>query len=70
MATHSPSGEHSRPKVPKVVVFSTAEIKGQARDETYFGTGDNIPKKLEEEKLRALELRLKTNRERNCHVCL
>jgi hypothetical protein len=36
----------------------------------YFGTGDGIPKKLEEEKLKARELRLKANRERNCHVCL
>ena len=45
-------------------------FKGQTPDEMYFGTGDGIPKKLEEEKLQARELRLKTNRERNCHVCL
>lgn len=44
-------------------------FKGQTPDEMYFGTGDGIPKKLEEEKLQARELRLKTNRERNCHVC-
>ena len=45
-------------------------FKGQTPDEMYYGTGDGIPKKLEEEKLQARELRLKTNRERNCHVCL
>ena len=45
-------------------------FKGQTPDEMYFGTGDGIPKKLEEEKLQARELRLKTNRERNYHVCL
>jgi putative transposase len=45
-------------------------FKGQTPDEMYFGTGDGIAKKLEEEKLQARELRLKTNRERNCHVCL
>ena len=45
-------------------------FKGQTPDEMYFGTGDGIPKKLEEAKLQARELRLKSNRERNCHVCL
>ena len=45
-------------------------FKGQTLDEMYFGTGDDIPKKLEEAKLQARELRLKSNRERNCHVCL
>lgn len=44
-------------------------FKGQTPDEMYFGTGDGIPKKLEEEKFKARELRLKSNRERNCHVC-
>lgn len=45
-------------------------FKAQTPDEMYFGTGDGIPKKLEEAKLKARELRLKSNRERNCHVCL
>ena len=45
-------------------------FKGQTPDEMYFGTGDDIPKTLEEAKLQARELRLKLNRERNCHVCL
>ena len=49
---------------------ATLGVQGQTPDEMYFGTGDGIPKKLEEEKLQARELRLKTNRERNCHVCL
>jgi hypothetical protein len=44
-------------------------FKGQTPDEMYFGTGDGIPKKLEAATLHARELRLKTNRERNCHVC-
>ena len=47
-----------------------AASEGQTPDEMYFGTGDGIPKKLEEEKLQARELRLKTNREQNSHVCL
>ena len=45
-------------------------FEGQTPDEMYLGTGDDIPKKLEEAKFQALELRLKFNRERNCHVCL
>jgi putative transposase len=44
-------------------------FKGQTPDEMYFGTGDDIPKKLEEARLQARELRLKSNRERNCQVC-
>ena len=44
-------------------------FKGQTPDEMFFGTGDGVPVKLEAAKLRAQELRLKTNRERNCHVC-
>jgi len=44
-------------------------FKGQTPDEMYFRTGDDIPKKLEAATLQARELRLKTNRERNCHVC-
>jgi transposase InsO family protein len=45
-------------------------FKGQTPDEMYFGTGDDIPKKLKTSKVRARELRLKSNRERNCHVCV
>jgi len=44
-------------------------FKGQTPDEMYFGTGDGIPEKLEAAKLQARELRVKTNRERNCQVC-
>ena len=44
-------------------------FKGQTPDEMYYGTGDDIPKTLEEAKLQAREVRLKSNRERNCHVC-
>ena len=44
-------------------------FKGKAPDEMYFGTGDDIPKKLEEAKLQARGLRLKSNRERNCQAC-
>ena len=44
-------------------------FKGQTPDEMYYGTGDDIPKTLEEANLQARELRLKSNRERNCHVC-
>jgi len=45
-------------------------FKGQTPDEMYFGTGDDIPKTLEEAKLEARELRLKSNRERNCQSVL
>jgi len=45
-------------------------FQGQTPDEMYFGTGDGIPKQLEAANLQARELRLQTNRERNCHVCL
>ena len=44
-------------------------FKGQTPDEMYFGTGDDIPKTLEEAKLQARERRLKSNRERHCQVC-
>ena len=44
-------------------------FKGQTPDEMYFGTGDDISQKLEEAKLQARQLRLKSNRERNCQVC-
>jgi transposase InsO family protein len=45
-------------------------FRGQTPDEMYFGTGDDVPKQLEGAKLAARQLRLKSNRERNCHVCL
>ena len=45
-------------------------FKGQTPDEMYFGTGADIPKQLESAKSEARELRRRTNRERNCHVCL
>ncbi len=44
-------------------------FKWQTADEMYYGKGDGIPKKLEEARLQARELRLRSNRERNCHVC-
>ena len=44
-------------------------FKGKTPDEMYFGTGDDIAKKLEEAKLQARGRRLKSNRERNCRVC-
>ena len=45
-------------------------FNGQTPDEMYFGTGDDIPKQLEAAKLAARKLRLKTNRELNCQVCV
>jgi hypothetical protein len=45
-------------------------FQGQTPDEMYWGTGDGIPEKLKAAQLQARELRLKTNRERNCHMCL
>ena len=44
-------------------------FKGQTPDEMYFGTGDDIPQKLEEARLQARERRIKSNRKRNCQAC-
>ena len=41
-------------------------FKGQTPDEIYFQTGDDIPKHLKSAKVAARQLRLKSNRERNC----
>jgi transposase InsO family protein len=65
--------------VRKLVAFYVAQhnshlphsaFQGQTPEEMYFGTGGRVPKQLEAAKLQARELRLKTNREQNCHVCL
>ena len=45
-------------------------FKGQTPDEMYFGSGDDIPTQLEAAKLAARTLRLTTNRELNCQVCI
>jgi hypothetical protein len=45
-------------------------FKGQTPDEIYFQTGDDIPKHLKSAKVAARQLRLKSNRERNCQVCV
>ena len=45
-------------------------FKGQTPDEMRLGTGDDVPKQLEAAKLAARNLRLKTNREINCRVCV
>ncbi len=45
-------------------------FNGQTPDEMYCGTGDDVPKQLEAAKLAARKLRLKTNREINCQVCV
>ena len=45
-------------------------FKGQTPDEMHLGTGDDVPKQLEAAKLAARKLRLKTNREINCQVCV
>ena len=50
--------------------LSQSAFKGQTPDEMYFGTGNDVPKQLEVGKLAARQLRLKSNRERNGHVCL
>ena len=44
-------------------------FKGQTPDEMYFGTGDDIPQKLEKERQAARKLRLKTNRAMSCGSC-
>ena len=42
---------------------------GQTPNEMYFGTGAHIPAQLEAARLAARQSRLKSNRERSCHVC-
>jgi len=42
---------------------------GQTPDEMYFGTGDDIPAQLEEEKRSAREARLDANRAVTCGTC-
>ena len=42
---------------------------GRTPDEMYHGTGMHVPAQLEEARFAARQSRLKSNRERNCHVC-
>jgi transposase InsO family protein len=44
-------------------------FQGQTPDEKYFGTGEDVPKQLEETRLAARRLRMEANRARRCHVC-
>lgn len=44
-------------------------FRGQTPDEMYFGTGDHIPRELEEARKAALEARMKANRAESCQAC-
>jgi putative transposase len=44
-------------------------FQGQTPDEKYFGTGEDVPKQLEEARLAARRQRMEVNRARRCHVC-
>lgn len=44
-------------------------FEGQTPDEMYFGTGSEIPKKLELARLAARQSRLRVNRALTCHKC-
>ena len=45
-------------------------IRGQTPDEMYFGTGDDVPSKLDTAKAAALRVRAETNRGMTCGVCV
>ena len=45
-------------------------FKGQTPDEIYFGTGEDIPEKLEAARLAARERRLQANRALSCQKCV
>jgi transposase InsO family protein len=64
--------------VEKLVSFYIAEhngaiphsaFKGQTPDEMYFGTGDEVPEKLEAAKVAARAERMEVNRVRSCRRC-
>ena len=44
-------------------------FRGQTPDEMHFGTGNDIPQRLEEARCAARELRMTTNRSTSCRVC-
>ena len=65
-------------KVSELVAFYVDEhnsklphsaFRGQTPDEMYFGTGDGVPKVLEEKRRLARQARLEENRARRCEAC-
>ena len=44
-------------------------FRGQTPDEMYFGTGEDIPKQLQESRLAARKSRMEANRAQSCRVC-
>ncbi|MCA9123360.1 MAG: DDE-type integrase/transposase/recombinase [Planctomycetales bacterium] len=44
-------------------------FQGQTPDETYFATGDHIPKQIQAAKITAREARMKSNRSQKCQAC-
>ena len=44
-------------------------FRGQTPDEMYFGTGDEIPKQLQDARLAARKSRMEVNRAQSCRVC-
>lgn len=64
--------------VEKLVAFYISEhnsqlphsaFRGQAPNETYFGTGDAVPDELDAAKIDARKKRMEVNRSLACHVC-
>lgn len=55
-------GEHNS-KLPH------SAFRGQTPDEMYFGTGDGVPKELDEKRRLARQARLGENRARRCEAC-
>ena len=44
-------------------------FRGQTPDEMYFGTGTEIPKRLEASQIAARQSRMKANRAQTCQAC-
>jgi hypothetical protein len=44
-------------------------FRGQTPDEMYFGTGEDIPKQLDEARHAARKSRMAANRSKSCRVC-
>ncbi len=44
-------------------------FQGQTPDEMYFGTGEDIPRQLQESRLAARKSRMESNRAQQCRVC-
>ena len=50
-------------------VLPHSAFQGQTPDEMYFGTGDAVPKQLEDSRTAARKSRMESNRASKCQAC-